>query len=142
MDNCMCYMIPSINLYKDYEHFTTITPKWYMHKSGLYRGPVNFARKENGYIDTNKSDTCELIDSDGNLVSTKMAHSDIDSLRTGLHPFVVHTGYLSLENRLLRNHNFWRQHWYTESGGIAPQHKIHNNIEDFTEISYRHELNI
>lgn len=142
MDSCYCYMIPSINLYKDYDHYFSITPKWYLHKSGLFRGPVNFARKNDGTVDTHKSDTCELIDSKGDLATSKVAPYDITDLRNGNYPFVVHTGYLSLENRLVRNKNFWKEHWLKESGGEAPPHKIHQNIEDFTESYYQHKLKL
>jgi len=141
-DSCMCYMIPSINLYKDYLHYFSITPKWYMHKSGLFRGAVNFAKKNNGYIDTNKSDSCELIDIDGNLVASKMTPSDINLLRNHNLPFVVHTGYVSLDDRLLRNKNFWSKHWLIESGGEMPPHKIHEKLEDFDYSPKTHGLNL
>lgn len=141
-DDCYCYMIPSINLYKDENHYFSITPKWYMHKSGLFRGAVNFARKNNGYIDTSKSDTCELIDSNGSLVYSKMTPCDINSLRNNNLPFVVHTGYISLDDRLLRNSNFWKQHWLTESGGESPPHKIHEKIEDFNYTTKKHGLTL
>jgi hypothetical protein len=141
-DNCMCYMIPSINLYKDCYHYFSITPKWYLHKSGLYRGPVNFAKKDNGYIDTNKSDTCELIDINSNLVPSKTTPCDIGSLRAGGCPFVVHMGYLSLEDRLIRNQNFWSKHWLIESGGQNPPHKIHKKLEDFQEKFEEHKLTL
>lgn len=144
----MCYMIPSINLYKDYDHFTSIIPKWYMHKAGLFRGPVNFAKKNNGYIDTSKSDSCELIDSNENLVSSRLISPvDISQLRLNnfipnSYAFVVHTGYVSFENRLLRNNNFWKNHWKVESGGTDPIHKVHLEKTDFTEKYQRHLLNI
>jgi hypothetical protein len=141
-DNSQSYMIPSINLYKTYEYYSSITPKWYMHKSGLFRGPVNFAIKNNGFIDTTKSDTCELIDSNGNLVLCKAFPSDIQSLRGNNLPFVVHTGYLSLENRLLRNKNFWLKHWLLESGGEPPIHKVHESMDDFQEQFQEHRLKI
>lgn len=139
-DDCYCYMIPSINLYKDKNHYFSITPKWYLHKNNLFRGAVNFARKNNGYIDTSKSDTCELIDSYGKLVRSKSTPCDIDSLRNNNLPFVVHTGYVSFKDRLLRNDNFWKKHWLTESGGESPPHKIHEKLEDFDHISKEHHL--
>jgi hypothetical protein len=135
-------MIPSVNLYKTCDNYFSITPKWYLHKSGLFRGPVNFAKKNNGYIDTTKSDTCELIDKNGNLVPSKMSPCDIESLRRDKYPFVVHMGYLSLENRLIRNNNFWSKHWLIESGGEKPSHKVHSNLEDFTEEFKAHNLKI
>ena len=140
--NYQCYMIPSVNLYGDIFSYSSINPKWYLHKSGLFRGPVNFARVGDNHIDTNKSDTCELIDSSGNLVPSKILPTNIVELRSGYYPFVIHTGYVSFNDRLLRNHNFWKKHWLTESGGIEPKHKVHENIQDFTEHSTRHLLDI
>lgn len=138
----MSCMIPSVNLYKNLDCFFSITPKWYLHKSGLFRGPVNYAYKSNGHIDTNKSDTCELIDQNGNLVPSLITPCDINDLRSGNYPFVIHTGYLSFEDRLLRNNEFWREHWLIESGGQKPNHKIHECIEDFAEPYEPHMLNI
>jgi hypothetical protein len=134
-------MIPSLNLYKDKEHYFSITPKWYMHKKDLYRGPVNWAKKDNGTVDTSKSDTCELIDENGNLVYCMQTSSDIDSLRNN-NPFVVHTGYINLDNRILRNKNFWEKHWKIESGGEPPKHKVHQSLNDFQENYQKHNLYI
>jgi hypothetical protein len=136
----LCYMIPSVNLYKDYNHYYSIGPKWYLHKGGLFRGPVGFARKSDGTVDTSKSDTCELIDQKGNLVSSLPFDCDIHSLRKKLLPYVIHTGYVNLDARLIRNKNFWSQHWYTESGGYAPPHKIHMDLNDFDEQAKEHGL--
>lgn len=141
-DDCLAYMIPSINLYKDWNNYFSITPKWYLHKSGLFRGPVNFAKKLNGTIDTSRSDSCELIDNHGNLVMTKTSPTNINDLRTLSYPYVIHTGYLSLENRLLRNKNFWQEHWLVESGGEPPAHKVHTDMSDFTEIAAAHRLKL
>lgn len=135
-------MIPSVNLYKDKDHYFSITPKWYMHKKGLYRGAVNFAKKQNGAIDTSKSDTCELIDENGNLVYSIQTSNDITSLQSNHFPFVIHTGYLNLNHRILRNKNFWKKHWKIESGGIEPKHKVHETLEDFKENYQQHNLNI
>jgi hypothetical protein len=141
--NSDCYMIPSINLYKNINNYFSITPKWYLHKSNLYRGAVNFAKKDNGTVDTSKSDTCELIDENGNLVKySQVTPFDIDSLRTKDYPFVIHNGYLDLNNRLLRNKNFWEDHWKIESGGQEPQHKVHKSLEDFQENYQEHKLKI
>lgn len=137
-----CYMVPSVNLYRSEKHFFSISHKWYLHKSGLFRGPVNFARKSDGTVDTTKSDTCELIDKNGNLVKSKIFNNDINDLRSKKVPYVVHTGYLSLDNRVLRNKNFWKKHWEIESGGIKPTHKVHESLEDFNESYYEHLLDI
>jgi hypothetical protein len=94
--------------------------KWRMHKAGLYRGVVRFARLPNGLIDTSKSDTCELIDSVGNLVSTasitppellqpENAHLLSDRL------FTFHYGYLDFDYRVNIN-KFWKEKWEDRSG--------------------------
>lgn len=139
-DSVMCYMIPSVNLYQDLDHYYSIGHKWYLHKSGLFRGPVNFARKTDGTVDTTKSDTCELIDKYGNLVRCRTLDKDIKILRQGNMPYVIHTGYIDLEARLIRNKNFWSQHWLIESGGSPPPHKIHQILEDFDETPKPHGL--
>lgn len=141
-DSARCYMIPSINLYKDNDHYFSITSKWYLHKSGLFRGAVNFAKNIDGTIDTSKSDSCELLDNNGNLASFKMLPNTIEDLRTNFHPFVIHTGYKSLQNRVLRNKNFWINHWKIESGGIAPLHKVHESLAEFDEQPKIHGLYI
>lgn len=135
-------MIPSLNLYKDKDHYFSITPKWYMHKKDLYRGAVSWAKKNDGTVDTSKSDTCELIDKDENLVYSIQSPFDMQSLRTNNNPFVVHTGYINLENRILRNNNFWKKHWKIESGGEPPKHKVHQSMNDFQESYQEHKLNI
>lgn len=141
-DDVDCYMIPSLNLYKDKYHYFSITNKWYLHKANLYRGPVNFGRRSNGTIDTTKSDGCELIDINGNLAKSKYLPNDINILRQKNIPFVVHTGYISLDDRVLRNKNFWEKHWLIESGGEKPKHKVHLSLEEFREAHYPHLLDI
>jgi len=137
-----CYMIPSLNLYKDRDNYFSIGHKWYLHKGNLFRGAVNFAKNKDGTVDTSRSDTCELIDLNGNLVQSKIFDKDINTLRSKIAPFVVHKGYLDLQNRILRNKNFWKQHWKIESGGFEPKHKVHESLEDFNENYYNHLLDI
>lgn len=141
-DQIGCVMIPSLNLYKNDEHYSTIGLKWYLHKDGFRRGAVNFARNTDGTVDTSKSDTCELIDQFGNLVPSIAFKNSIEALRTGLLPFVVHTGYVDLEKRIIRNKNFWINHWRTESGGIDPTHRVHKDISEFDESHEKHLLKI
>jgi hypothetical protein len=135
-------MIPSLNLFKDKHHYFSIGLKWYMHKKDLYRGAVNFGRKSDGTVDTSKSDTCELIDKNNNLVPSIMLPTDLNSLKSNNIPFVVHTGYMNLENRILRNKNFWTNHWKIESGGKHPEHSVHESLNDFKENYQLHGLNI
>jgi hypothetical protein len=71
-----------------------------------------------------------------------MFDNDINSLRSKIVPFVVHNGYLNLQDRVLRNKNFWKEHWKIESGGTEPAHKVHESLEDFNENYYNHLLDI
>jgi len=137
-----CYMVPSINLYKDKDHYFSITPKWYIHKDGLFRGPVNYARKPDGTINTQVSDSCELIDANGYIARSTQFSKKLEDLQSGNFPFVVHEGYVNLDARLLRNENFWAKHWLLESGGVPPPHKVHRSLEDFDALAIKHNLAI
>ena len=103
-NSTLAMMIPVIDLYKDYDHYKSLGYKWYLSpKKGCNRGPVNFAKKEGGLIDTEKSDTCELIDENGNLIpSIKhngfLANNDYFKFDI-FYPHVVHLGYLDLEKK-------------------------------------------
>jgi hypothetical protein len=100
-------MLPYLNLYKDINHFLDIGYKWYLHKrEGTRRGTVNFAIKEDGCFDPEKSDTCELIDEEGNLIPciAKILFS-VEQ------PKIIHLGFLDLERRAHLNKKFWRDIW-------------------------------
>lgn len=140
-------MVPVLDLYKDSQHIKNLGVKWYMHKGGLFRGPVNFGKLENGHVDINKSDTTELIDANGNLVdSTHIIDPKLpidyklELIKKLNLPFVVHTGYLDLENRIHRNKVFWKEHWSIEAGQEVD---IPINIERLENEPYiEHGLNI
>lgn len=100
--------------------------KWYMHKDGLFRGVVNFAKTKDG-IDISKTDTCELIDSSGNLPLTFPIRMDkyydleyflnfIENEGT----FVYHLGYANLDSRLDINNSFWREFKKKRNRGKDP----------------------
>lgn len=110
-------LIPSINLCKNLMQYKDIGRKWYLHKRGLYRGVVNFAKKDNGKIDITKSDTCEIIDEKGNLVKNMVLPFDIQTLREKQEdcPFVFHLGWVSRDHRLAAN-EFWAPVWSNRAG--------------------------
>lgn len=117
--------VPSVNLYGDKQHFSSFSPKWYLHKQGLKRGVVNFAKNADGTHDTNKSDSCELINTQGDLVPTFMyfdssLHPSLTDaanfLREQNLPYVVHYGWIDLNRRVEINRNFWRKQWGAEAG--------------------------
>ena len=105
-------MLPTIDLYEDLDHYINIGQKWYLHtKEGSHRGSVAWARKEDGSLDPEKSDTCELIDSNGNLIPC-VAKIQLDDLN----PKIIHLGYLDLEKRNNVN-KFWGKIWNHRKNG-------------------------
>jgi hypothetical protein len=135
--------VPVMDLYGDFEHYKAINFKWYIHKSGLYRGAVNFGIKEDGRPDYHKTSTDELIDKDGNLVPTiNMVNSlglqdPYEYIKRG-YPFVYHLGYTDLHKRVLRNH-FWKAYWEKATGGDKNNHSL--DINDLLGKEYpRHNL--
>lgn len=118
------YMLPSVDLYQDIHHFNKIGEKWYLHKkAGCHRGTVNFAKNEDGTHDIKRSDSCELIDKDGDLVPCKtfMTYKEdpLDRMNFVLDndmPYVLHLGHVDLDRRYELNKNFWKQQWEVESG--------------------------
>jgi len=121
------FLIPSVDLWKD-KHKIQSNPnknknfKWYLHKEGLCRGAVNFAKLENGKIDREKSDTCELIDPQGNLVATPKIYQNFENDNDYFNwldqeaIFVFHLGFLDFKKKIIRNKNFWNKHWEVVSG--------------------------
>ena len=108
-------MIPTIDLYEDLDHMINIGYKWYLHtRQGTSRGSVHWAKKEDGSFDPEKSDTCELIDENGNLIPCigKVPLGDEDD------PKIIHLGYLNLEKRNKLNKEFWAEIWDFRKTGI------------------------
>lgn len=137
-------MIHSLNLWGDYDHIQAnmkdlVKFKWYLHKEGLHRGPVNFGRLPNGKVDISKSDTCELIYPNGELVKAQPVAANLTTPENFLDslikvPFVYHLGYANFQNRDVRNKNFWDNHWKVESGrdekftSTIEEMKVHETI--------------
>lgn len=114
-DHYKSAMLPVIDLYKDYEHYKGIGYKWYLHvKEGCYRGPVNFAKKDGGLIDINRSDSCELVDQKGDLV-TSIRSMEFEETGSISHPHIIHLGYLDL-NKRIENNKFWQPIWSARKG--------------------------
>lgn len=108
-------MIPSVNLCGDEYHYKDIGYKWYMHKNGLKRGTVRFARKEDGKIDITKSDTCELLNDDDGLVPSYYFPREIEALRSDKIPYVFH--YWGVDSKQRERQNlFWKPVWENRSG--------------------------
>lgn len=139
------FLIPSLNLWGSFHSIKdsleeNVKFKWYLHKENLYRGSVNFAKLADGKIDINKSDTCELIDSEGNLAKSGRILAKVSSLDEWLsfiddNVFVYHLGYVDFSERELRN-KFWGPHWALRAG----QTEIPNNIVFSTEEMSRQHI--
>lgn len=111
------FFIPSVNLCRDVFHYKDIGYKIYLHKNSpnLFRGIVNYARTDNHTIDINKSDTTELIDSNGNLAKLSMLSNSLDYLKNNGVPYVFHKWAIDFNKRIAQN-NFWEPVWSNRAG--------------------------
>lgn len=133
--NYQSIMIPTINLLKDKKHYKDLGQKWRIHKSGLFRGTVNFAKNPDGTHKTNLSDSCELISNTGDLVSSAYLldpslpdEQKLEKIKKENIPFVWHYGLLDLEKKAARNRNFWSKMWSVEAGHEV---KVELSAEEF-----------
>lgn len=117
-------LIPSIDLFGDFEHASAVGQKWYLVKNRAYlhRGVFAGAIKANGHINIEKSDTCEILGPDGNLAKSanifdpRMTYQQkLEQLKTNQFPFVFHLGALDLDQRVKQN-IFWKSHWENRAG--------------------------
>ncbi len=120
------YFVPTIDLYGSKERYLNIGRKWYIHRSGLFRGPAKVGIKPDGRPDYNKTSSDELLDITGNLVPTLPLLEDlsIESLRTYAEaggPVSFHLGYLDLKERLDRS-IWWKAFWERATGGDKNTH--------------------
>lgn len=111
--------IPVIDLFHDEWHYKSLGQKWYLHKNKSYlsRGRVSFAARQDGTTDIERSDTCELIRSDGSLANTASFPGCPPLTRKALNqvPYVVHLGWLNKQQRL-RQSAFWAPVWSARDG--------------------------
>lgn len=150
------FLVPSIDLWGDIDSMRwdaehNIRKKWYLHKAGLFRGPVGFARLPNGKIDISLSDSCELLSEleNGSLaraIPTYPAYTQIypltakeylDSIKNSL--YVFHLGYLDLEKRASFNESFWKAQWERESG---EKKELPTNTFELIKPTIKHELRL
>jgi len=109
-------MMPSVDLWESYFTCSDINFKWYLSiKEGTHRGVVKFAQTENGF-DGTKSDSCEILDENDDLVSSvnsveRSSFQDPLSYCQAHMPFVWHLGYLDLDRRVDINKNLWKDRW-------------------------------
>lgn len=112
-------LIPVFDLYNSDKEYKSVGTKWYLHKNlpYLHRGIVNFAKKENGKVDTNKSDTCELLSFDDKLCGASLITGNLTPsyIQANNIPKVWHLGWLDKEKRLKSN-AFWQPIWNNRAG--------------------------
>lgn len=148
MPSIKCLMIPSIDLWGSLETIRADKPigqKFRLHKGGLRRGVWRHAWISYGVrFDTNRSDSTELIDQNGDLVksmdgapSMALHPSTISILRQ--YPHVFHLGYVDYEQRARVNRAIWADHWTLRNGGVDA--KVATRAEDLREVPLvRHGL--
>lgn len=118
-----CWMVPSLDVYGCMEKIRAdgqIGQKFRMHKEGFFRGVIRSARMGDK-INTSMSDTCELIDYNGDLARCvsfvhPMALNPMFADMLSDFIFTVHLGYLSYEHRININKLLWKEHWELRSG--------------------------
>jgi hypothetical protein len=147
-------LIPSLNLWgnlgsvRDDFSMHERKFKWYLHTAALERGAVNFGVKEDGTVDTKKSDTCELIYPDRTLVRAGAIWEDsiknLDDYFFFLEnkaSFVYHIGYADLEYRSQINKNWWREFKQKREGDLVNEpHDIKTDRKDLEEPITEHKL--
>ena len=149
-DDFSASFVPSVNLYKDTKHLSSFTPKWYLHKRGLKRGVVNFAKNPNGTPNTEKSDSCELLNKDGDLVPSFLYFDQslfknptlaAEFMKEQDLPYVIHFGWIDLDRRVEINKNFWKKQWDAEAGKSIDIPMSKDAIESAGDkCAYEHKL--
>ncbi len=99
-----------------------IGQKFRIHKSTIVqRGVLPAAEMGGGRFDTSMSDSTEPLLANGGLgrfmsIVSRTNLMPMFSRTLAAFPYVVHEGYLSLENRAKINTDFWKPHWENRSG--------------------------
>lgn len=137
--------VPSVDLYKTLDGYKAVNYKTYAHIGQAWRGPAGGALKPGYFINTQISDGTELINEQFQPYGPAITSGpcDIQDLESGGSLFVVHEGYLNIDERIERTKKFWGQHWLQESNGTLPAHKIHHDESTFSHYEYKkHNLKL
>lgn len=132
------WLIPSINLCGDINHYKDIGQKFYLHKSGLNRGVWKEAKNSDNSIDISMSDTTELITNSGDLAKCAMLEKDINILKAGFHPYVFHKWAVDIDNRIKQN-QFWLPVWENRAKREVMDIILHKEEIDKIEV-FEHKL--
>lgn len=151
LDKADAFMIPCLDLYGDIKKckYESAGLMWFLHKEGLKRGVVNFAKKQDGSFDPSKSDSNELIYHDGSLVRSLVVgpqsgySKNVEDFLQFLKQsdiYVYHIGYLDLNKRILVNNNIWKNIWENKRG---VKDTIPNTIQQLSKVNtYYHNLKL
>lgn len=131
------YFIPVVNLWGDerkvrWDNESNTSFMWFLHKQGLERGVVNFAKLDSGKFDPSRSDSNELIYPNGELVNFipiyKINNSpsleEYTSVLSEHEIYVYHLGYIDFDNRIKVNKDIWQKQWEE----IRPPSKRTNQV--------------
>ena len=113
-----------------------------MHKQGLHRGIWKYAKLLNGKIDTKKSDTCELLNNQGEICKAVALAQDmnLETIKYYNLPFIIHLGWLNWIERKKQNQT-WQPVW-SNRAGFEVKDIIHEE-KDFENIKiHKHNLEI
>lgn len=142
-DDCLGYALPSLDLYKDWDHYKSLNSKVYLSKGNTFRGIANQIKKAGGFVDTTRDDSCCLIMENGDYAPVKFHQNDLSAIENDESVVVLHMGYISIQSRIDRTNAFWGQHWLDCAGGTLPAHQIHNDESTFSHYEYRkHNLRL
>lgn len=118
-------MIPVLDIWGDTKKIRVdknIGLKFRIHLDTIKsRGVIPQAEMQDGYFDTNLSDSTEALNQYGQLgrfVNPVPPNFLYPLFSRGLidHPYVVHLGYLDLKHRAEKVATFWKPHWEARSG--------------------------
>ncbi len=142
-------MVPVVDLYGSRDYIRAdryFGQKFRMHKDTVFaRGVPKFAELPNGLINTKLSDTTEPVNEKGELckfaefVRPEML-DPLTSHALNQVPFVIHAGFLSLENRAKIGREFWKNNWENRSGG---KESVATTVDELKDVlTVKHNLNI
>lgn len=142
--NFEAFLVPVVDLIQDEQHFKSVGSKFYLHRTGsnITRGVFKGGYREDGSINTNLSDTTELILADSRELVRAQFLIDpnlpdflkIGILESGETPFVLHYGWIDKEQRL-RQSDFWRPVWAARNGSEV---KTESTLTDLEKLPRLH----
>lgn len=135
------WLLPVVDLYGDAAYIREDQPlglKFRMHKATVVRrGVPAFAELGRGLFDTSRSDSTEPCIANGQLASFICPYN-----QALLHPsncrlladkcYVVHEGFLRLDQRAELGRTFWKHHWENRSG--RPE-KVATRVEELLGVA-------